>query len=226
MQHSRAILAFTPLIPLLPIRSVLLLLPYHRLLLLAVVLRLLLPTPLTLSGFFTGMLEISQPGALNSYIFFCPVLLTLSVSRNLISTHLPLCGFLDSLLCDLIASTTGLAFSLVMSRTLAAASSFLLGKAYFFLKFLPLLSLLDPNSDFLGVNISLNNSYSVSFLNVYAPPIRSSPMDGRTDFFSPFILPPLEISLSWVISIVITHLGLKRYFRPSWGGSIRLGHLF
>ena len=50
------------------------------------------------------------------------------------------------------------------------------------------LSSLDPNSDYVGVNISLNNSSSVSFLNVYAPPIRSSPMDGRTDSFSPSIL--------------------------------------
>ena len=51
------------------------------------------------------------------------------------------------------------------------------------------LSSLDPYSDYVGVNISLNNSSSVSFLNVYAPPIRSSPTDGRTDSFSPSILP-------------------------------------
>ena len=51
------------------------------------------------------------------------------------------------------------------------------------------LSLLDPYSDYVGVNISLNNSSSVSFLNVYAPPIRFSPTDGRTDSFSPSILP-------------------------------------
>ena len=51
------------------------------------------------------------------------------------------------------------------------------------------LSLLDPYSDYVGVNISLNNSSSLSFLNVYAPPIRSSPTDGRTDSFSLSILP-------------------------------------
>ena len=50
------------------------------------------------------------------------------------------------------------------------------------------LSSLDPYSDYVGVNISLNNSSSVSFLNVYAPHIRSSPTDGRTDSFSPSIL--------------------------------------
>ena len=51
------------------------------------------------------------------------------------------------------------------------------------------LSSLDPYSDYVEINISLNNSSSVSFLNVYAPTIRSSPTDGRTDSFSPSILP-------------------------------------
>ena len=51
------------------------------------------------------------------------------------------------------------------------------------------LSLLDPYSDHVGVNISLNNSPSLSFPNVYPPPIRSSPMDSRTDSFSPSIFP-------------------------------------
>ena len=47
----------------------------------------------------------------------------------------------------------------------------------------------DPYSDYVGINISLNNSSSLSFLNVYAPSIRSSPTDGRTDSFSPSIFP-------------------------------------
>ena len=48
------------------------------------------------------------------------------------------------------------------------------------------LSSLDPYSDYVGINISLNNSSLLSFLNVYAPPppIRFSPTDGGTDFFS------------------------------------------
>ena len=50
------------------------------------------------------------------------------------------------------------------------------------------LSSLDPHSDYVGVNISQNNSASLSFLNVYTPPIRSSPTDGRTDSFSSSIL--------------------------------------
>ena len=51
------------------------------------------------------------------------------------------------------------------------------------------LSSLDSYSDYVGVNISVNKSSLMSFLNVYAPPIRSSPTDGRTDSFSPSILP-------------------------------------
>ena len=51
------------------------------------------------------------------------------------------------------------------------------------------LSSLDPYSDYAGVNISLNSSSSVSFLNVYTCPIGSSLTDSRTNFFSFFILP-------------------------------------
>ena len=51
------------------------------------------------------------------------------------------------------------------------------------------LSLLGPYSDYAEVNISLNDSSSLSFLNVYAPPICSSTKDSRTDFFSLSILP-------------------------------------
>ena len=51
------------------------------------------------------------------------------------------------------------------------------------------LSSLDPYSDYVEVNISFKNSSSVSFVNVYAPTIRSSATDGRTNFFSPSILP-------------------------------------
>ena len=92
MQHSHPTLAFKPIIPLLPIPSFLPLFPQHRFLLLAVLLRLLLPLlPLTLSGFFNGMLVVSKPGALNCYILFRPILLTLSGSRNLILTLIFLC---------------------------------------------------------------------------------------------------------------------------------------
>ena len=99
--------------------------PSHCPLLQAVLLRLLpLLPPLTLPGFSNGMLEVFEPEALNYFTFLRPILLILSVSRNPILTLLPLSEFLDSLLCLLIAPTPGLAFSLLMPRTLAAVSSF------------------------------------------------------------------------------------------------------
>ena len=116
--------------------SAIALLLHHCPLLLAVLVRLLPPLlPLTLSGFFNGMLEVFEPGALNYFIFYRPIQSTLYASRNPILT--PLSGFLDFLLCVLIAPTPGLAFSLVMPRTPAAASSFSSGRAYPFLNFLP-----------------------------------------------------------------------------------------
>ena len=51
------------------------------------------------------------------------------------------------------------------------------------------LSSLDSYSDYVGVNISPNDSSSLSFLSVYAPPICCSPRDIRTDSFSPSYLP-------------------------------------
>ena len=54
------------------------------------------------------------------------------------------------------------------------------------------LSWLSPYSDYIEVNISLNNFSSLSFLNVYASPIRSSTKNSRTNFFlSPFF-PPMR----------------------------------
>ena len=109
--------------------------PHHRPLLLAALQRLL--SPLTLSGLFNGMLKVLEPGALNYFTFFRPILSTLSAFRNPILASLPFSGFLDSLLCILIAPTPGLAFSLLMPRTLAAVSSFSSGRAYLFPNFLP-----------------------------------------------------------------------------------------
>ena len=51
------------------------------------------------------------------------------------------------------------------------------------------LSSSDSYSDYVGVNISPNDSSSLSFLNTYAPPIRCFPGVSRIDSFSPSILP-------------------------------------
>ena len=100
MLHFRPTLVSKPLIPHLPVLYLFPLPSHNHSLLLAVLLCLLPPLPLTLSGFFNGMLEVFKPGALNYFTFSCPILSTLSVSRNPISTHLPLSKFLDSLRSD------------------------------------------------------------------------------------------------------------------------------
>ena len=51
------------------------------------------------------------------------------------------------------------------------------------------LSLLDPFSHYVRVNTLLNNSSSHSFLNVYAPLVRFSLTESRTDYFFPSNLP-------------------------------------
>ena len=135
--HFRPTLDSKLLIPHLPITYLLPLPSHHRPSLLAIPLHLLPSLSPTLSGFFNGMLEVFEPGVLNYFTFFRPILSTLSAFRNPILTHLPLSGFLGSLLCALIASTPGLAFSSPIPRTLAAALSFSSGRAYLFLNFLP-----------------------------------------------------------------------------------------
>ena len=145
-----------PLIPLLSILYLLPFPPHDRPLFLAVLLvHLLHPPPSESLRVFQWNVGGLQAKALNYFTFFRPILLTLSVSRNPILTPLPLSRFLDSLLCVLIAPTPGLTFSLLILCMLAAASSFLSGRAYLSLNFLLPLSLLNPYSDYVGVNISL-----------------------------------------------------------------------
>ena len=131
------------------------------------------------------MLDVSELGILNCYTLFRLILLTLFVSRNPTLIHLPLFGSLDSLLCDLIAVIAVWFFS----TNVADASDGVIIFVRLDLSFSELstssLSSLDPYSDYVGINISLNNSSLLSFLNVYATPIRSSPKDSRTNSFSP-----------------------------------------
>ena len=74
-----------------------------------------------------------------------------------------------------------------MPCTLVATSSFLSGRTYPPELFTSSFFLLDPCSDYLGVNISLHNSSLLFFLNIYAAPICSL-KDSRTNSFSPSIL--------------------------------------
>ena len=188
MQHSHPTLAFKLLILFPPTLYLLLLHPHHRLMLLAVSLYLVLPfsPPLTPSGFFNGVLGVSEPGALNCCTLFCLIPLTFFVSRNLTSIYLPLSGF-SALRADGTHSRSGI-FSIDVTDASGGVIIFVRqGLSFSELSTDPLSSL-DPYSDYVEVNIFLNDSFSLSFLNVYTPLIRSS-KDSRINFFSPSILP-------------------------------------
>ena len=108
--------AFVPL-TLLPPTSFLFPLHLHHPLMFHTVFLYLLPplSAMTLSGFFNGMLEVSEPGALNCFTSSRLILLTLSASRNLALTHLSLFGSKGSPLCNVIAPTPYLTFFLSMT---------------------------------------------------------------------------------------------------------------
>ena len=128
------------------------------------------------------MLEIFEPEALHYFTFFRSIRSTLSVCRNPILTHLPVSGFLDIPLCVLIAPTPGLAFPPDATHASGGVIIFVRRGLSFSELSTSFFSSLDPYSDYVGVNISLNNSSSLSLMCM--PPIRSSPTDGRTDSFS------------------------------------------
>ena len=153
------------------------------------------------------MLVVSKPGALNCYIFFRPILLTLSVFRNLISTYLLLSGSQDSLLCDLIAPTSGLAFSFVITRMLVAATSFLSDRAYFSLNFLPPLSLCLIPTLIMKESTSLLTTPPRSPFLIFMLPLFTllRQMAEQTSF-----LPPPKISLFWGTSIAISPSGTQK----------------
>ena len=207
MQHLHPILIFKTLILFPPTLYLLPLHPHHRLMLLAVSLYLLLPLPLpnflfpslTSSGFFNGMLGGLQARStkLLHFISSHPVdLIHIQESNLNSSSFFQIPGYL---LCDPMAPTPNLVLFLLMLQTLAGASSFSSSRALSLSeRSTSSLSSLDPYSDYVKVNISLNNFSSISFLNVYAPPTCFSPKDSRNNFFlSPFF-PPMWKRKRWI----------------------------
>ena len=162
MQHSRPTLAFKPLILRLIILFLLPLVPHHRLLFLAVLLRLLLPLlPLTPSGFFIGMLAISEPGAMNYYIFFRPNpvhLICIQESNINLSAFFRIPGF-SALRSDRIHSRSG-----ILSPDATHASGGVIIFVRQGLSFIKLstssLSSLDSYSEYVGVNKNTKGSTS------------------------------------------------------------------
>ena len=164
--------------------------------LLAVFLYLLLPLfPLTPSGFFNKMLEVSEPGALNYFVLFRLILLTLFVSRNLTYTHLSLFGFLDFLLCDQISPTPGLVFPPPISPTKAVVLSFFVRQGLSFSELsTSSLSSLDPTPIMWGstsFQITSPRSHFLMLMPLLFALLRR--IAKPTSFLFP-LLPPPEIS--------------------------------
>ena len=193
MLHSRVTPVFKLLIPHLPILYLLPLLLHHRLLLLAIFLRLLPPASspppdsLRVLQWSAGGLRARSTELLHFLSSYPVDLICIQESNLNSSSSFRIPGF-SALRSDRTHFRSG-----IHSPDTTHASG---GVVIFIrqgLSFSELstssLSSLDLYSDYVGVNISLNNSSSLSFLNVYAPPIRFSPTDGRTDSFSPSILP-------------------------------------
>ena len=191
MQHSHPTLAFKLLILFPSTLYLLLLHPHHRFMLLAVSLYLLLPLPLPNSfrvlQWNAGGLRARSTKLLH-FISSHPVDLIYIQESNLnLCSSFRIPGF-SALQSHGTHSRSG-----IFSTDVADASGgvIIFVKQCFFFSELSTTSLssLGPYSDYVEVDISLNDSSSLSFLNVYAPPIRSSTKDSRTNFFSSSLLP-------------------------------------
>ena len=191
MQHSHPTLTFKLFILFQPTLYLLPLHPHHRLMLLAVSLYLLLSLPLPNSlrvlQWNAGGLQARSTKLLH-FILSHPVDLIYIQESNLnLSSSFRIPGF-SALQSHGTHSRSGI-FSTDVADASGGVIIFVKQGLFFSELSTSFLSLLGPYSDYVEVNISLNGSSSLSFLNVYAPPIRSSTKDSRTNFFLFSILP-------------------------------------
>ena len=167
MQHSCPTIVSKPLIPHL---LIIYLLPHHHPLLLAVLLHLLPPLPPDshrVLQWNAGGLQARSTELLH-FLSSHPVNLICIQESNLnLSSSFQIPGISalhsDRTYCrsgilspDATHASDGIVISIRQGLSFSELSTFSL-------------SLLDPYSDYLGVNIFLNNFSSLSFLNVYAP---------------------------------------------------------
>ena len=208
MQLSGHTLAFKLLIPFCPLVSSPLH-PHHRFMLLAVFLYLLAPLPLWLSqGSSIECWRSHSQGHWTTTLYFVSFFDLISIQESNLnsSSSFRILGF-STLRSDRTHSRSGILSPNTTHASIDVVIIFV-GQGFSFskLSIFPL-SLLDPYSDYVGVNISLNNSFSLWFLNVYAAPIRSSATDSRSNSFSPFILSSFR-------SLLI--LGNINWHHPLW----------
>ena len=185
MQHSHPTLTFRLLNLFPPTLYLLPLHPHHRLMVLAV--SLSLPNSLRILQWNAGGLRARKTKLLH-FISSHPVDHTYIQESNLsLSSSFWIPGF-SALQSHGTHSRSGI-FSTDVADASGGVIIFVKQGLFFSELYTSSLSSLGPYSDYVEVNISLNNFSSLSFLNVYAPPIRSSTKDSRTNFFSLSILP-------------------------------------
>ena len=201
MLHSRPTLVSKPLNPHLPILYLLSLPPHHRLLLLAVLLCLLPPLPpdsLRVLQWNAGGLR-ARSTELFHFLSSHPVnLICIKESSLNSSSSFQIPGF-SALHSDRTHSRSGILFPDATYASGVVVTFVRQGLSFSELS-TSTLSSLDPYFDYVGINISLNNSSSLSFLNVYAPLFSSSLRMAEPIPFPP----PPEISSFWGTSIAIT----------------------
>ena len=190
MLHSRPTLVCKPLIPELPILYLLPLPPYHRPTLLAILLHLLPslhPDSLRVFQWNPGDLRARSTELLHFFSSHPVDLICIQESNLNSSSSFWIPGF-SVLRSDRIRSRSG-----ILSSNTTHASGGIIIFVRQGLSFAELstssLSSLDPYIDYVWINISLNNSSSLSFLNVYAP-LFAPPqrMAEPTPFLPPSIL--------------------------------------
>ena len=191
MEHSHPTLTFKLLILFSPTLYRLPLHPHHRLMLLAVSLYLLLslslPNSLRVLQWNAGGLRARSINLIH-FISSYPVdLIYIQKSNFNLSSSFRIPGF-SALQSHGTHSRSGI-FSADVANASGGVIIFVKQGLSFSELSTSFLSLLSPYFDYVEVNISLSNSSSLSFLNVYAPHIRSSTKDCRTNFFSLSILP-------------------------------------
>ena len=205
MLHSRPTLVSKPLITHLPIIYLLSLPPHHHFLLLAVLLRLLpllLPDSVRVLQWNAGSLRTRSTELLH-FLSFYPVDLMCIQESNLNSSSFFRIPRFSALRSDDTHSRSGI-LSLDTMHASGGVVIFVRQGLSFSELSTSSLSSLDPYSDYVGINTSLNNFSSVSFLMcmplLFTPPQR---MAEPIPFLPPFFPPP-EIFSFWGTSIAIT----------------------
>ena len=190
MQHSHPTLDFKRLILFPPALYLLSLHSHHRLMLLAaslyILLLLLLPNSLRVIQYNAGGFQAKSTELLHFISSHRVDLICIQESNLNLSSSFRIPGF-SALRFDGTHSQSGI-FSIDVTDASGGVIIFVRQGLSFYELSTFSLSSLDPYSNYVKVNISLNDSSSLSFLNVYASTICSSPKDSRINFFSPSIL--------------------------------------